>query len=501
MAIALQAVVCILSAISNATDTSQEAEYRVTIRVDASRTIGEATPIWRFFGYDEANYTYMPNGKKLLAELGNLEGPQVYVRCHHLLTSGDGTPALKWGSTGAYSETADGTPVYNWTLVDRIFDTYLEHGLKPYVQIGFMPEALSIYSKDYPRNPTRNELVPIHTGQAYPPKDYDKWSELIFRWAQHSVERYGAAEVKTWYWGVWNEPNITYWQGTREEYFKLYDYSVEAVRRALPTARVGGPESAQALDGNFLRDFLEHCSRGLNHATGKQGAPLDFISFHAKGAPEFIGTHVRMGLRDQLQQIDSAFGVISSFTEFVGLPIIIGECDPEGCAACREPRNAYRNGTMYSSYTAASFSRILELADKHAINLEGALTWAFQFEGQPPFAGFRALATDGIDLPVLNVFRMFSKMNGLRVTTQSTGSISTNSIIEKGVRGQPDISAYSSMDGDTLSVMVWHYHDDDVREPGALVKLIISGLPGENGAADLTRYCIDADHSNAYEVW
>ena len=71
------------------------------------------------------------------------------------------------------------------------------------------------------------------------------------------------------------------------------------------------------------------------------------------------------------------------------LPVIIGECDPEGCAACREPRNAYRNGTMYSSYTAAVFPRILELAGKHNINLDGALTWAFQFEGQPPFAGLK----------------------------------------------------------------------------------------------------------------
>src|SRR6185369_780776 len=106
--------------------TNDAADFPVTIRVDAAASRGELTPIWRFFGYDEPNYTYMKDGKKLLSELGQLGSAQVFVRCHHLLTSGDGSPALKWGSTGAYNEDADGKPVYNWTIVDRIFDTYLE---------------------------------------------------------------------------------------------------------------------------------------------------------------------------------------------------------------------------------------------------------------------------------------------------------------------------------------------------------------------------------------
>jgi len=115
----------------------------VTIHVDTTTTQGEMRPIWRFFGYDEPNYTYMKDGQKLLAQLAALSPATVYVRVHNLLTSGDGTPALKWGSTSAYSEDAEGRPVYNWTIIDRIFTTYLERGMKPFVQIGFMPEALS----------------------------------------------------------------------------------------------------------------------------------------------------------------------------------------------------------------------------------------------------------------------------------------------------------------------------------------------------------------------
>src|SRR5439155_9255444 len=104
--------------------------------------------------------------------------------------------------------------------------------------------------------------------------------------------------------------------------------------------------------------------------------------------------------------------MIAAVPELKNKPIVIGESDPDGCAACQGPQLGYRNSTMYSSYTAASFARKFMLADKHDVNLEGALTWAFEFENQPYFAGFRVLASNGIDLPVLNVFRMFGRMSG-----------------------------------------------------------------------------------------
>src|SRR5207302_9146423 len=125
---------------------------------------------------------------------------------------------------------------------------------------------------------------------------------------------------------------------------------------------------------------------------------------------------VQMGIANQLRNIDSAFTQIASFPELLSRPIVIGESDPDGCAACQGPQLDYRNGTLYASYTAAAFARKHNLAARHGVNLEGALTWAFEFEGQPYFAGFRVLATNGIDLPVLNVFRMFGKMSGERLT-------------------------------------------------------------------------------------
>jgi xylan 1,4-beta-xylosidase len=475
--------------------------FRVSIRVDASSTKGELKPIWRFFGADEPNYAYMKHGKKLVGELGELAPRQVYFRAHNLLTSGDGTPALKWGSTGVYREDAEGKPVYDWTIVDRIFDTYLERGVRPYAQIGFMPKELSIKPEPYQHKWTpRARYEEIYTGWAYPPKDYAKWAELVFQWTKHCVEKYGRAEVESWYWEVWNEPNIGYWRGTPAEFRKLHDYAIDAVRRALPTARVGGPDTAGS-GGRFMRDFLEHCLRGTNYATGKVGTPLDFIAFHAKGAPVTTNGHVRMGIAAQLRTIEDGFRIVASYPELKNKPIVIGESDPEGCAACQGPQLAYRNGTMYSSYTAASFARKHDLAEKHGVNLEGALTWAFEFEDQPYFAGFRSLASNGIDKPVLNVFRMFAKMRGRRIPAESSGAMALDEIVRRGVRAQPDVAALASLDGNKLSIMAWHYHDDDVQGPDATVEMELASFPPGNSPTKIEHFRIDENHSNAFAAW
>ena len=480
----------------------EEKSFPVHIEIDAARPTGPLKPIWRFFGADEPNYTYMKNGTKLLGELGELKPKEVFFRAHSLLVTGDGTPALKWGSTNAYTEDAQGNPVYDWTIVDRIFDAGLQRGVRPYVQIGFMPQALSTKPEPYRHHWTPTaKYDDIYTGWTYPPKDWGKWEELVYQWAKHSVEKYGKEEVLNWYWETWNEPNIGYWHGTRDEFFKLHDHAVKAVRRAIPDAKVGGPDLAGGAGGDFLKAFLDHCAKGKNTATGGTGTPTDFISFHAKGQPKDINGRVQMGISSQLRDIDAAFNVIARYPEFGNTPIVIGESDPEGCAACQGPNLAYRNGTMYSSYTAASFPRKLDLAAKHGVNLEGALTWAFEFEDQPYFAGFRSLATNGIDKPVMNVFRMFSNMDGQRLPVTSDAAVSLPDLLRGGVRKAPDVSAFASLSGKKLCALVWHYHDDDLPGPDAAVALKIPGLPLASGNATLTHYRVDETHGNSFTLW
>jgi xylan 1,4-beta-xylosidase len=241
--------------------------------------------------------------------------------------------------------------------------------------------------------------------------------------------------------------------------------------------------------------------RGTNYATGKVGTPMDFVAFHAKGSPTTVDGHVRMGVANHLRTIEDGFRIIASYPELKGKPIVIGESDPEGCAACQGPALAYRNGTMYSSYTAASFARKHDLAEKHGVNFEGALTWAFEFEDQPYFAGFRSLASNGIDKPVLNVFRMFSRMRGRRLDVTSDSAVSLEEITRRGVRQRPDVSGVASLDGNALALMVWHYHDDDLAGLDAAVQVAIAGLPKTVRDATVQHWRIDAEHSNAFTAW
>jgi xylan 1,4-beta-xylosidase len=480
----------------------------VTIRVNATQKIGDFKPIYRFFGYDEPNYTYMKNGRKLVNELAQVSPENVYIRTHFMLATGDGTPQFKFGSTNAYTEDASGKPVYNWTIVDRIIDTYLQAKAKPFLEVSFMPEALS--SKPTPYRPVwspGDAFDKYYVGWSYPPKDYAKWGELVYQWVHHEVEKYGPDEVASWYWEVWNEPNISYWHGSPEDYDKLYDYASAALKKALPRAKVGGPAStgpAAPQAAEFLRQFLEHCANGKNYLTGATGAPLDFISYHAKGRPTVVDGHVRMGISKNIDDVENGFEIVASFPKFRDLPIVLSESDPEGCGACSArvyPQNGYRNGPLYASYTAAMFSNILKLADRHKANIEGMLTWAFEFEDQPYFDGFRTLATNGIDKPVLNLFRMDGLMRGDRVAAESSAGLDVEAIRRNGVREQPDINAIASRSNETVSVLMWNYHDDDVPAAAAATRVIIAGLPSSARRVLLRHYRIDADHSNAYSVW
>lgn len=485
----------------------QQAAQSVSIEVHFDQSEGPISPVWNYFGYDEPNYTYAQNGKKLLSELAAASGAPVRVRVHNLLTTGDGAASLKWGSTNVYSEDASGHPVYSWAILDQIFDAFRAAGVKPLVEIGFMPQALSTHPEPYRHDFPRTPVSEIYTGWAYPPKDYQKWSELVFQFVHHLCQRYGDPEVKTWLWEVWNEPDIGYWKGTREEYFKLYDFTVDAVLRALPEARIGGPDTTgpgNAKAEDFLRAFLDHCAHQKNFANGKIGSQLDFVSFHPKGSPTWQGDHVQMGISRQLAAIEAGFKITASFPEWRQTPIILGESDPEGCAACSakdNPQNLYRNGPLYAAYTVEVLNNILALARQEHVNFLAAVTWAFEFEDQPFFAGFRELATNGLDKPVLNAFRMLGLLSDERVKVTSSGALATADVVRDGVRTRPDINAIATRKDHEIEILVWNYHDDDVPFPAAPIDLVITGLPATAKRGRLEHFRVDSDHSNAFTAW
>jgi len=496
--------ICTLLLLTGAVCLGQRTPPSVSVQVFADQPDGTLPAVWNYFGYDEPNYTYAPNGQKLLTELAALSPVPVHIRTHNLLTSGDGSASLKWGSTNVYTEDASGKPVYSWATLERIFDTFRAHDIKPLIEIGFMPEALSTHPKPYRHNFPRGS---IYTGWAYPPKDFGKWAELVFQFVHHLRERYGDSQVKTWLWELWNEPDIEYWKGTPEEYFELYDFTVDAVLRAFPEARVGGPDTtgpASSKAAEFLRMFLEHCARQKNYVTGRIGSRLDFIAFHAKGDPQWQDDHVRMGLARQLASIEEGFKIVSSFPEWRRTPVILGESDPEGCAACSArsyPQNAYRNGELYAAYTAEALNGTFGLASREHIHLAGVVTWAFEFESQPYFDGFRELATNGLDKPVLNTFRMLGLMGSERVRASSSGALPVESVIRLGVRERPDVNVIATRKDHEIEILVWNYHDDALPASATPVDLSVSGLPLSLRHALLEHFRVDSDHSNAYTVW
>jgi xylan 1,4-beta-xylosidase len=478
----------------------------VSIQVDLAKPVGAYTPIYRWFGYDESNYTTMKYGKQLLGELHDLSPEPVYIRAHHLLTSGNGVAELKWSSSNVFTVDANGKPVYDFTITDRTFDEFEKAGVRPVVELGFMPKDLAAkvpgvdeYQVRYPKNTMAGS-------SNNPPRDYVLWGELVRRYTEHLVQRYGKDKVSTWYFEVWNEPDISYWHGTPEEYYKLYDYAVDGVRKALPNAIVGGPASTgpgSDRASTFLNNFLKHCLNDKSAANGKP-IPLDFISFHPKGRPTVIDGHVQMGIANELNAAAKGFSIVASYPKYAHLPIILSEADPEGCAACSmkiNPANAYRNGPLYPAYTATAIKSLFDLQDHYKVNLIAMLSWSFEFEGKDYFEGFRTLSTNGIDKPVLNVFRMAGLMSGERVSTSSTGQVPLNSILSSGVRNADDVDAFATKGNHEAAVMLWDYHDEDVPAAGADVQVSISGIPSNVKRVLLEHYRIDETHSNSYHVW
>lgn len=470
----------------------------VTVTVDATAAGAPLERVWPFYGYDEINYTTSPEGEALLATLATANSAPVYVRSHFLLNTGDGTPALKWGSTNVYTEDDLGNPIYSWTLTDGIMDAIAGAGAFPLVELGFMPEALSTHPTPYRNSSTRA----LDGGCFYPPSDYTKWSALIGAWATHADARYPAV-AKNWLWELWNEPDLTYWNGTVDDYGTLYDYTESALHAVLPAAPLGGPATASP-GGTFLTQFLKHCATGTNAVTGQVGTRLDLISFHAKGGVEMVGDHVEMNLGNQLKIHRAGFKTVASFPQFQRTPIYITEADPDGCAACPAsdvPADAYRNSTAYGAYELAMMKQTLELEAETGVALGGVLTWAFTFPGTPYFAGYRALATNGIHMPVLGAFQLLGRLDGDRLPLTSTGGSAADDIIANGVRDQALIDGIATSNGGTIQVLVWNYHDDLVAADATPVHVAVR-LPGGFGpAVRVSHLRVDDSHGDAYAVW
>lgn len=485
-----------------------------TVTVDAASAGRPLTPIWASIGYDEINWTYTPTGKRLLKTIGDFSTTPFHVRPHYIFISGSGLGLPHWGSGNVYHEDEHGSPFYDFTIADQTYDVIVGAGHHVLVELGFTPRALlpdhAFTELTITDSPTVYSAY--EAGQwGYPPKDYDKWAGLVAALARHCLERYGRDEVSHWLWELWNEPDIFYWRGTREEFNRLYAVTVAAVRSVLPDAKVGGPAVTGGANGlEFLRDFLSYAE--------ERELPLDFVSFHTKGShftpwrsygplgAEADEKQSPMTTK-MLHEIRALLRVMAEYPRYAALPAIVDECDagvPAHWGVYDNANFRFQNTEYYPVFQVNLMKKILDLNETEVASVAEATSWSFYFEGERYFEGTRALMTaGGVEKPFLNAYRMLALLGDTRIDAQSSAAWTVTQLDETVPASPPeevDALATRSEHGQ-LAVVVYRHADDQYQHDteNAAVSVEFSGLAAVGYT--LRHYRIDRTHSNAHTVW
>ncbi|GAB2988929.1 GH39 family glycosyl hydrolase [Actinotalea caeni] len=483
------------------------------VQVDAAGDRGPLARIWESVGFDEINWTYTPTGRGLLRTFGEMTETGFHIRPHYVFCSGNGFGIPHWGNGNVYHEDADGNPYYDFTIVDQVYDAIVEAGHHVLVELAFTPRDLlpdEAAEFEVPASPTLYSAYE-HGSWAYPPRDYDKWGGLVAALVQHSVERYGLEEVRTWLWELWNEPDIYYWRGTPEQFFELYSVTARAVRSVIPDAKVGGP----AVTGGgheFMRGFLAH--------TLEHDDPIDFVSFHTKGsafrpwrvygptggeAPEKQSPSAHK----MLFEIRRLLRVVEEFEPYHDLPAIVDECDagvPAHYSFYDNANFVFQNTEYYPVFQVKLMKKLLDLNEIQTVQVEQATSWSWYFEGERYFEGTRAFLTaGGIEKPLLNAYRALAQLGSTRIEATSDAAHPVTALdqaIETGASMPEEVDVLAAKDDDgRVAVLVWRHTDDQYQtdDVDTSVQVTVTGLA--DGEHVLRHHRIDADHSNAHTVW
>ena len=373
-----------------------------------------------------------------------------YIRFH----------AIFHDEVGVYDEDAQGRPVYNFSYVDQIYDGLLANGVRPFVELSFMPQKLAVRPAPHP--------FWYHPNVA-PPKDWNRWGDLVAAFVRHLVDRYGIDEVAQWYFEVWNEPNIDFWVGEPKEstYYQLYDASARAVKLVSPRLRVGGPATAQAA---WVDRFIRHCADG--------NVPVDFVSTHVyanDSSENVFGTHAAIP-RDQMiyRALKKVHDQVKASARS-DLPIIFSEynatysTDPE-----------ITDSPFMGPWLAHTIAQCDGLVNILAY-------WAFSdvFEEQgvvkrPFYGGFGLIAAGNIPKAAFNAFKLLHQLGDERLRVDSDSVLATR---------RPDGS---------LAVAIWNYSPPGQTGEAKRVTLSIRGLQGQPQARV---QMVDREHGSPLASW
>ena len=423
----------------------------LTIMIDTKAPTHPFRHFWeQMFGSGRAILSLRTSYQRDLRSVKSITNFQ-YVRFHDILDD----------DVGVYSEDQNGNPVYNFSYVDQIYDSLVANGVRPFVELSFMPGKLAAA-------PVVQQPFWYHPIVS-PPKDWDRWQALVSQFTKHLVDRYGINEVSQWYFEVWNEPNLDFWAGDPKEqtYFDLYDDAVKAIKGVSPTLRVGGPATAQAA---WVDDFIRH--------NAEHNVPMDFVSTHVYGndsAKDVFGTDENIPRDEMVCRAAKKANDLVKASARPDLPIFFSEYN---ASYMNEPDVT---DTIFMGPWLADTIRQCD-------GLVNILSyWAFSdvFDEQgvikaPFYGGFGIVAEGGVPKPAFNAFRLLHMLGSERLSLDSKSALVTR-----------------RKDG-SLAIAVWNYSAPKDTGVSERVTLKLSGLAGDH---QVTLYRLDADHGNALTAY
>ncbi|MBN1780045.1 glycoside hydrolase [bacterium] len=393
-----------------------------------------------------------------------------YIRMHGLLTD----------DMGVYREDRDGNPEYNFQYIDVLTDYILGIGMKPFVELGFMPEALA----------SGRETIFWWRGNVTPPKDYDKWEALIRNLTLHFTERYGSDEVKTWYFEVWNEPNLTpyFWTGTQEEYFKLYRYAASGIKSVHKAYRVGGPATAGAAWEKELIDFCD-----------QNDVPLDFISTHAYGVKQgYLDEYGQSGTILDTDPMSLSRDVLNSRKEIAGSSMPDLELHYTEWSASYTPADP-----IHDSYHEAAY--VLDKMKRTGDAAQSMSYWVFTdiFEEPGPrftpfHGGFGMLNYQAINKPVFYAYKFLNQLGNTELKNDDPASWACKD-------GDGNVQVlfwdFTPTLPDSINNQDYYIRDLPSRSKGT-VKMEISNIPAGKYAVEIykTGYRVNDPYTTYFDM-
>jgi len=391
-----------------------------------------------------------------------------YIRMHGLLTD----------DMAVYREDNNGNPEYNYQYVDVLFDYLQSIGIKPFVELGFMPSALASGSK----------TIFWWRGNVSPPKDYNKWEGLIRNLTEHFTQRYGEEEVKTWYFEVWNEPNLSpgFWNGTQEEYFKLYKYAANAIKSVNKAYRVGGPATAGAA---WVPEMIEFCS--------KNAVPLDFVSTHTYGVKQgFLDEFGNSGTVLNKEPMAVSGDVLNSRKQISNSTLPKLELHYTEWSSSYTPADP-----IHDSYHQAAY--ILQKIKQVGTAANSMSYWVFTdiFEEAGPrftpfHGGFGLLNTQGINKPAFYSYKFMNQLGEKELVNADS-----TSWVCKDIKGNVQVLLWdfsNTHPGDSVNNQVYYVRDLPSKSKGK-VTVNLTGIP--KGVYQLEVYKVGYHANDTYGTY